>query len=879
MIPIVSAFIEQGVIHMKSLEIRQKFFNYFKKQQHTQIPSSSLIPTQDPTLLFANAGMNQFKDLFLGIEKRSYRRAVSIQKCIRAGGKHNDLDNVGFTKRHLTFFEMMGNFSFGDYFKKEAIEFAWEFLTKEVNLKPDLLYASVYQLDDQAYAIWRDTIGLPENRIIRLGQADNFWQMGDTGPCGPCSEIYIDRGIEKSNCKDPLCAPGCSCDRFLEIWNLVFMQFNRQEDGTDLPLTQTGVDTGMGLERLCMVIQGKDTVYETNLFEPIIKETEILTGIAYATASSEIQAAFRVLADHIRASTFAIADGGTPSNEGRGYVLRKIIRRAALFAQKLTAENIFPKLADVVISEFGQLYPELVTARSLIKQLLTSEIEKFSLNLINGQSILKKYFIENTSTKVISGTQAFKLYDTYGFPLELTKLIAQENGFTVDTANFQVAMEQQRLQSGKKIKAKQEIIVPDALQTEFTGYTQMITPTRITGLIFNDTFVTQVAEGEVCWVITEKSPLYVESGGQINDTALMMVGQRQAEIDDIRKLNKAIAFACIAPTQLLIDQEITIAINQEIRAATMKNHTATHLLQAALQIVLGSHIKQAGSVVTPDYLRFDFTHHTPLTLEEITRVENIVNIKIMENISLSITNSTYKNAVDKGVIAFFGDKYNPEDVRVVEIPGFSAELCGGTHVNATGTIGSFKITENTALSAGTRRIVALTGPAALRQYQHDFNITRALSQEYKVPTSQLVEAAQTQKQELHNCLRTIKQLKIEIFAAQIPSIVASSLLLKENIRLMYKHLEKASLAELKEYTDLILLQESGITLLTSKTDNNKIAVYCAISDVYQSKLNMKKMSEWFKEQGIKGGGTVKHFQGTIEQLPDNFLSALSEYLQ
>lgn len=861
---------------MKSLEIRQKFFNYFKKQGHTQVPSSSLIPAQDPTLLFANAGMNQFKDLFLGLEKRSYTRAVSIQKCIRAGGKHNDLENVGFTKRHLTFFEMMGNFSFGDYFKKEAIQFAWEFLTTEINLNPETLYASVYKHDDQAYALWKDFIGLPEKRIVKLGEADNFWQMGDTGPCGPCTEIYVDRGIDSTTCRSPECAPGCSCDRFLEIWNLVFMQYNRQPDGTDVPLEQTGVDTGMGLERLCAIVQNKDTVYDTDLFAPLIKETERLTGLVYATAPASIQAAFRVLADHIRSTTFAIADGCTPSNEGRGYVLRKIIRRAALFAQKLTDKNIFPELSATVVNEFGSLYPELVSRRTLIKELLTSEIEKFSLNLINGQSILKNYFAQQGHAKTITGEQAFKLYDTYGFPLELTQVIAQEQGFTVDSNGFNKAMEQQRLQSGKKVAIKQEVTLPDEIKTDFVGYTQLITPTRIIALIFNGAVVPEVPEGELCWVVTEKSPLYVECGGQIGDTALMMVGHRQAEIRDIKKINKAIAFECVAPTQLLLDQQLTITVNQQIRLATMKNHTATHLLQAALQIVLGTHIKQSGSLVTPDYLRFDFTHHAPLTLEEITRIEDIVNRKILENISLSITTTTYKAAIEQGVIAFFGEKYNPDNVRVVSIPGFSAELCGGTHVTATGDIGSFKITENSALSAGNRRIVALTGLKALELFQHDFNLVKSLSQELKVPTAQLAQATQILKHDMQEMARTVKQLKKELFALKIPSIISEGSILNNGITFMRAQLVDAAPGDLKEYAESLLARQPGVVLLESKAPD-KTFLFIASSD--EKSVDMKKVADGLKTLGIKGGGTQKHFQGSAETLPANFAQSLRDILK
>ena len=426
---------------METLEIRQKFFDFFKKHKHTQVSSSSLIPAQDPTLLFANAGMNQFKDVFLGKEKRSYTRAVSIQKCMRAGGKHNDLDNVGFTKRHLTFFEMMGNFSFGDYFKKEAIQFAWDFLTQEMGFDKNKMYATVFTNDDESYNLW--TAVLPKERVSRLGEVDNFWAMGDTGPCGPCTEIFVDRG-PGIGCGKKECAPGCSCDRFLEVWNLVFMQFDRQLDGSLVPLIQTGVDTGMGFERLCVILENKDSVFETQVFMPIIRRTEELVGKKYAEQSDLLKAAFHVLADHIRASCFLIADGCAPSNDGRGYVLRKVIRRAALFAQKLTDKNIFPELADVIVAQMGSVYPELVSSRDLIKSVLKSEIERFAANLVRGQAILEKYFVEQKANKQITGEQVFKLYDTYGFPLELVKIIAHERGFIADEAGFEKFMQHQQ---------------------------------------------------------------------------------------------------------------------------------------------------------------------------------------------------------------------------------------------------------------------------------------------------------------------------------------------------------------------------------------------------------------------------------------------------
>jgi len=465
---------------MKSPEIRKKFFDFFKKHGHQQVASSSLIPAQDPTLLFANAGMNQFKDVFLGKEKRSYTRATSIQKCMRAGGKHNDLDNVGFTKRHLTFFEMMGNFSFGDYFKKEAIRYAWDFLTKEMGLPEKELHATVFETDDESYDLWMKEIGLPKKRIHRLGAKDNFWQMGDTGPCGPCTEIHLDRGPE-FGCKD--CGPECDCDRYLEIWNLVFMQFDRQPDGSDKPLKQTGVDTGMGLERLCVAIQNCDSVFETDLFEKTLQKIELVTGVNYKKSDDEIKAAFHVLSDHIRASSLLISDGCAPSNEGRGYVLRKVIRRAALFSQKLSSESFFPELAHIVVKDLGDIYPDLKTNEALIVKVLASEVEKFSVNLVRGQKILADFFESNKKSKLITGSQAFKLYDTYGFPFELTNLMAQENGFSVDKDGFEKEMAQQQAQSGKKEKATTKKKLDEKIKTEFTGYEKLGTGAKITAFL------------------------------------------------------------------------------------------------------------------------------------------------------------------------------------------------------------------------------------------------------------------------------------------------------------------------------------------------------------------------------------------------------------
>lgn len=638
---------------MTSLEIRKKFFDFFIERKHEKVASSSLIPAQDPTLLFANAGMNQFKDVFLGLEQRSYHRAVSIQKCVRAGGKHNDLDNVGFTQRHLTFFEMMGNFSFGDYFKKDAILYAWDFLTKEIKLPIELLHASVYQDDQESYVLWNEFIGLPKERIHRLGAQDNFWQMGDTGPCGPCTEIYIDRGADHG-CKSAICSPGCSCDRFLEIWNNVFMQFDRQPNGIDKPLKRTGVDTGMGLERLCAVIQKVESVYETDLFMPIIHHIECLVGLSYVQQPPLIKAAFRVLADHIRSSALLIADGCAPSNEGRGYVLRKIIRRAALFAQKLTDKNIFPLLSTTVVQQLGDIYPELRTNELSIIKILENEIEKFATNLVRGKALLEAYCHEYAHTKMVDGKQAFKLYDTYGFPIELIILVADEQGFSVDIKTFHEEMLIQKNLSGKKTAdALSHIELPDTVASEFTGYHELETASEIVALVVDGKVVEHVSAGDTCYVITKKSPFFIVGGGQVPDQGWILINDYRVMVEEARYINKAIALKIVAPTGMSLGMRITAVVDAEKRRNCMKNHTATHMLQAALMSLFGKQIKQSGSLVHPDYLRFDFTYHEQISFDDITRIENLVNEKIMEDIPISITYTTMKDATSRGVIAFF----------------------------------------------------------------------------------------------------------------------------------------------------------------------------------------------------------------------------------
>lgn len=846
---------------MNSREIRRKFLDFFSHKGHEIVPSSSLIPAQDPTLLFANAGMNQFKDVFLGKEKRSYTRAVSIQKCVRAGGKHNDLDNVGFTKRHLTFFEMMGNFSFGDYFKKDAIHFAWNLLTKELQIPTDHLHATVYKTDDESYAIWHKEIGIPQERMHRLGEKENFWQMGDTGPCGPCTEIHIDRGPSFGCADIKTCGPACDCDRFLEIWNLVFMQYDRQSDGTDIPLKQTGVDTGMGLERLCSVIQNKDSVYETDLFVPIIKRTEELTGISYIKQDKQTKAAFHVLADHIRSSTMIIADGGAPSNEGRGYVLRKIIRRAALFAQKLTSKNIFPELSQIVVRELGDIYPVLITQEKLVYKILESEINKFASNLVRGQAILEDYLKESAATKRITGQQAFKLYDTYGFPIELIHVMAQEKGFTVDEEGFTACMAKQQEQSGKKsTNALDALNLDDSIQTIFTGYEELETPSKISALIADDKIVQHVPANTTCWVVTEKSPFFIVGGGQVPDQGWLTFNGHRTPLLSVRYIDNAIGAEVKAPVALKVGDAVVSSVDATWRINAMKNHTATHLLQSALIELFGKQIKQSGSLVHPDYLRFDFTYHENLSPADIIKVENIVNEKIRNNIPIGIHYLTLADALKKGALAFFGDKYNPEKVRLIEIANFSTELCGGTHVRATGDIGAFKITEMSAPSAGLRRIVAVTGPRAIELFQETFAIIKALSQEFKVPKEKVLATILDQKKELKQAYNHIKILRKETLQTQIDTWLNSVETVK-GIPFLSLTLTDIAADELKDLAHVLNQKKPGLYVLLSSYEG-KYVFYVGLATQLANRVNLQKLAQWLQEKhGLRGGTSSTHIQG------------------
>jgi len=693
-----------------SNELRRAFLDYFVEHGHEEVASSSLVPVNDPTLLFTNAGMVQFKDVFLGAESRAIPRAATAQRCVRAGGKHNDLENVGYTARHHTFFEMLGNFSFGDYFKREAIHYAWQFVTGNLGLPPERLWCTVYNDDDEAASIWLDEIGIDRNRFGRLGESENFWSMGDTGPCGPCSEIFFDHGPDIPG--GPPGSPEAEGDRYVEIWNLVFMQFERSADGVLTPLPKPSVDTGMGLERLAAVMQGVHSNYEIDLFQSLI------TAAAEATGTGDLEdKSLRVIADHIRACSFLIADGVLPSNEGRGYVLRRIIRRAIRHGYKLGTEDpFFHSLVGSVEQAMGDAYPELVARRGHVERVLLQEEQRFAETLAQGMRLLEDVTAKLGTGGTIPGDAVFKLYDTYGFPEDLTADYAREHGFGVDREGFEAAMSVQRTRAKKASQFKVAAQgVPRLEQaTEFLGYEQQTADGAVVALFDADgKTLPSLAKGESGIVVLDRTPFYAESGGQVGDTGTLSSSGLLFEVGDTQKLGSAFGhFGTVAEGSVSVGDKVSAGIDTERRAAIVLNHSATHLLHAALRQVLGDHVQQKGSLVAPDRLRFDFAHYEPVTPEQIDDIEALVNDEIRHNSAAETQVLSYDDAIAAGALAFFGEKYGSK-VRVLGIGDFSTELCGGTHVSRAGDIGLFKITSESGVAAGVRRIEAVTGRGAL----------------------------------------------------------------------------------------------------------------------------------------------------------------------
>jgi alanyl-tRNA synthetase len=727
---------------MTGADLRAAFLSYFERQGHRVLPGSSLIPGNDPTLLFTNAGMVQFKENFLGMGPADLKRAATSQRCLRVSGKHNDLENVGYTARHHTLFEMLGNFSFGDYFKTDAIFFGWDFLTREVGLDGKRMTVSVFREDDEAYDIWHKKMGVPASRIVRFDEKDNFWAMGPTGPCGPCSEILYDQG-EGTGCGKPGCAVGCDCDRFLEIWNLVFMQFNQAESGTRTPLPKPSIDTGMGLERLAAVAQGVTSNYDTDLFLPILAEISRLSSVP-AGKSKATDAAMRVIADHARATAFLIADGILPSNEGRGYVLRRIMRRALRHGKKLGFEGPFlHRVAAAVVKEFSPAYPELAKSASFIDTMAMHEEKRFLETLDAGLRMVEDEFarIGKAGGAVFAGEVAFKLYDTYGFPMDLTADLCRERGVALDTQGFETEMEKQRTQSRVSWKggeaaasdAAANILAGAGIAVEFVGYDRTAAPAKVTALFRKGEQVGKAAAGEEIDFVTDVTPFYGESGGQAGDVGTGAGKGFRIQVLSTRKPSADIIVhhARVTDGSVGEGEVVELSVDEEVRGRTQANHTATHLLQAGLRKVLGSHVKQAGSYVGPDKLRFDFTHFEAVPAEALSQVEDFVNDAVFAATPVAWEFLPYDRAISAGAMAFFGEKYS-DTVRMVSVPGVSRELCGGTHVRNTGEIGLFRIVSEGALAAGVRRIEALTGKAALRALRDEAALLHTVSRDLKV---------------------------------------------------------------------------------------------------------------------------------------------------
>ena len=755
-----------------SSEIRRTFLEYFEQRQHTVVESSSLVPVNDPTLLFANAGMNQFKDVFLGIDKRNYNRATTSQKCVRAGGKHNDLDTVGRTPRHHTFFEMLGNFSFGDYFKEDAISFAWDFLTKVVAIPSEQLWATIYTDDDEAYQLWQKVANIPVARIVRLGEKDNFWSMGDTGPCGPCSEILYDRGVQYS-CGHPQCGIGvCDCDRWLEIWNLVFMQYNRDDKGVMNPLPRPSIDTGMGLERLTSVLQKVESNFDTDLFISIIQAIENLTERKYDRGEAGFP--FRVIADHSRACTFLIADGILPSNDGRGYVLRRILRRAVRFGQFLGIDEPFLyKTVDVVCELMKHAYPQLLEKGDFVKEVIKLEEERFFLTLKEGVKKVEEIIkvASSEGRQEIKGEEAFSLYDTYGFPLDLTEDMAEENQFTVDTDGFNRMMELQRnrarqAQKGGNAFASEQLLaelLTDIPETSFSGYDRYEDDSVVLAIIKDDQRVDFAADAEIT-VISSSSPFYAESGGQVADNGKIHADTGCVEVMDVQKTAGWILHRGKLSGSLRRGDLIKLELDQEKRLDISRNHTATHLLHKALRMVLGEHAQQKGSLVEPSKLRFDFAQLSALTSPQLAEIECIVNHAILQNYPVQTTVTGINQAREMGAMALFGEKYG-EEVRVVQVGDFSLELCGGAHISNTGQIGLFKILSEGSIGSGLRRIEALTGTHALAYLSDMEREIKAAAAALRTTPAELNKRIDAMNRALKEREKEVEQLKARIYKA------------------------------------------------------------------------------------------------------------------
>ncbi|MDC7800357.1 alanine--tRNA ligase [Stenotrophomonas geniculata] len=855
-------------------QIRSDFLEFFKGKGHTIVPSAPLVPGNDPTLLFTNSGMVQFKDVFLGAEKRSYVRAADVQRCLRAGGKHNDLDQVGYTARHHTFFEMLGNWSFGDYFKKDAIAWAWELLTQVWKLPAERLLVTVYQTDDEAYELWRDMVGIPEARIVRIGDnkgapfaSDNFWQMADTGPCGPCTEIFYDHGDHIAG--GPPGSPDEDGDRFIEIWNLVFMQFDRQPDGTLVPLPAPCVDTGMGLERLAAILQHVHTNYEIDLFQALIRKASELTGTADLENKS-----LRVIADHIRACSFLIVDGVLPSNEGRGYVLRRIIRRALRHGWMLgVRQPFFSKLVPTLVEQMGEAYPELPASVDTVTRALQAEEERFAETLDAGMKIFEDV-AGKASNGVIPGVDAFRLYDTYGFPLDLTQDIARERDLTVDIAGFDAAMEQQRETARAAGKFGGGVTLPAELvatlsPTRFLGYDRLQADGLTVLAVLKDGRPVQSADaGDAVIVITDQTPFYAESGGQVGDTGVLTGNGVRLAVDDTQKFAGQFHghVGTLSDGGLKVGDVLSGQVDGERRGATILNHSATHLLHAALREVLGTHVQQKGSLVAPDRLRFDFSHFQPISAEELAVIERKVNQQVRANNAAEVHNMGMQEALDFGAMALFGEKYG-EHVRVLKMGDYSTELCGGTHVNRTGDIGLFKITSEGGVSAGVRRIEAVTGQGALDYVDAEEARLAEAADLLGGSAADVVEKIRALGQRQKLLERELEAVKAKVAAGATADLSGQAVEVA-GVKVLAARLEGFDAKALRDAMDRLKQQLGDAVIVLAGAQDGKAALVAGVNGSAMGKVKAGELLSHIASQiGGKGGGRPDLAQGGGEDGP------------
>jgi alanyl-tRNA synthetase len=857
-------------------DIRKSFLEYFKDNGHKVVASSPLVPKDDPTLLFTNAGMVQFKNVFLGQDKRDYVRATTVQRCVRAGGKHNDLEKVGYTSRHHTFFEMLGNFSFGDYFKRDAIKFAWEYLNGVLKIPADRMWVTVFKDDDEAADIWLKEVGVDPNRFSRMGEKDNFWAMGDTGPCGPCSEIFYDHGPDVPG--GPPGSADADLDRFVEIWNLVFMQFNRAPDGKLTPLPKPSVDTGMGLERVAAVMQSVHSNYEIDLFRNLLKAASKITGEKNIESKS-----LRVIADHIRSSGFLIADGVLPSNEGRGYVLRRIIRRALRHGRKLGAPEIFfHKLVDSLIKEMGEAYPELAKAKANVEAAILREEEQFGRTLDNGLRILEKA-MEDAKNKIIPGDVAFRLYDTYGFPLDLTQDIVREQNMTVDEAGFEEEMKKQRERGKASWKGGEaafdkmvDDIVKKAGDTKFLGYEFETADTEISVLGKDGGIILKLSQNDKGALVAKATSFYGETGGQVGDTGRIVSGRGVFRVDDTKRFGKTIVhFGEVIGGEFTIGDKIKTEIDATRRNLIRANHTATHLLQAALRQTIGKHVEQAGSLVEPDRFRFDFSHSNPLSDGEISQVEKIVNEKIWEAHTVTTVIMPVDKAIAKGAMAVFDEKYE-DMVRVVSVPDFSMELCGGTHVDNTGKIGVFKILKEGSPGAGVRRIEAVTLKGVFEKFSRQSEIISNIIKDMNITAEDLPKKFADIQDRNNKLEKELKKLKSANLSSNVDSLLSEAIAVN-GVKIVSAEFDDLTADDLKNLSDLVRGKDpASVTCFGSKADGKVVLLFAATKQAVEKGIDCGNMVKAASKIVGGGGGGKKDMAQAGGKSPDALPKALEE---